>query len=380
MKNLLPEQLTPRSLELYGQRHMNSSQIIYALLLLFLLSAMVALPLIEIDVFTSSPGMIRTDSESVQIRAAATGIVRFTGPRENALVQQGDTLVIITNDDLSAKESLLSQQLDSLNVQIADLGKLISSSFIEESVLKSASLRADYGEFKSAFMPLERNRQMFRINFRRQKSLFDKGVIALADLENSKYRYERSVDDLELLISGQKRKWHEKLKTHDFQRKEILVSLHKIRQKKKDLIVISPISGYVRLLGGIQPGMRVEEGLPLLEIVPEAGLIVKCYVPAREIGRLRPDQDVEYHIPYSIRSDAKTSRGKVLSIAPDVEVKNEKPVFEVRCSLDTTLSEPRGKKKQLKNGMILIARFRLARRTVFDLLVEDFEDLQGNFS
>lgn len=380
MKNFLPERLTPYSLELYRQRHMKRSQIIYALLLLFLISVLIALPLVKVDVFTSTPGMIRTESEPVLVRARATGIIVHFAPKENSFVQSGDTLLVINRLDLSVRDSLMTIQIDSLDVQIEDLRKLVESSRFDTNGLKSGQLRTAIAEVHRSLIRLERTRYMCRIDFLRQKQLYKKGVIAQADLENSRYRYERSVDDLELFHSGQNRRWHDQFKTLNLRRQELQASLTQIQEEKKGLILIAPVSGYVQRLDGLKKGVHVKEGAPVLQIIPETGLIVKCYVSADEIGLVEPDQEVEYRIPSLKKLGVEPPMGRVLSIAPDVSIKNNGPVFEVRCSLDSVAPESGLNKGYLKNGMTLIARFRLARRTVFDLMVDDLEDVKENFS
>jgi len=380
MKNFIPERLTPHSLELYRQRHMKRSQVIYVLLLFLLVCIFMALPLIEIDVFTSTPGMIRTESEPVSIKVTATGIIEHFPPKENSFVQTGDTLLVIHKRDLYIRDSLTNRRLDSVNVQIEDLRKLLSSNRPELPDLKSPLMQTAAAESNRSLIRLERTRHLRRVDFLRQKQLYSKGVIALVDLENSRYQYERSVDEMELFRSGQKRRWRDELKTLVLQRQDLLVTLSQIGEAQKDLVLVAPVSGYVQHLTGLKKGVHVREGAPVLEIIPESGLIVKCYVSSDEIGLVERNQKVVYRIPALKKLGVGNATGKVLSISPDVSMQNTEPVYEVRCSLDSLPSESRRKKEPLKNGMTLIARFRLARRTVFDLLVDDLEDIQNNFS
>jgi HlyD family secretion protein len=359
---------------------MKRSQVIYTLLLVLILCVFVALPLIEIDVFTSTPGMIRTESEPVSMRATATGIIEHFPPKENSFVQTGDTLLVIHKLDLYIRDSLTNMRLDSVNVQIEDLRKLVSSSHPEPSDLKSPLMQTAVAESNRSLIRHERTLHLRRVDFLRQKQLYSKGVIALVDLENSRYQYERSVDEMELVRSGRKRRWRDELKTQVLQRQDLLVMLGQIREAQRELVLVAPVSGYVQHLTGLKKGVHVREGAPVLEIIPESGLIVKCYVSSDEIGLVERNQKVIYRIPALKRLGGGTAAGKVLSISPDVSVKNTEPVYEVRCSLDSLPSESSCKKEPLKNGMTLIARFRLARRTVFDLLVDDLEDIQNNFS
>jgi len=264
MKHFVPRELTPYTLEVHRHRHMKRSQAIYVLLIFFIISALIALPLVKVDVFTSAPGMIQTELDPLRVSANASGLIKQFSVEENSYVHLGDTLLVIER-----------------------MGLVISD-------------------------------------------------------------------------------------------------------KKNILIQLAPVSGYVHILDGFKQGERVREGDPILEITPESGLIVKCHVSSEDIGFVEPNQEVEYQIRSLKRRGLGLAKGRVISIAPVVNSEGGSPAFEVRCSLDTlqgasdtnnsASTSQSNKNRHFKNGMTLIARFRLARRSALDILTEDPEETQINHS
>ena len=106
MKHSQARELIP-----YDHNHQNFrtpkiSQAIYVFLLVLIVSALISLPLIEIDDFGSAPGMIRTNSEPIQVHAGVTGQVERPLPMENSFVHLGDTLMVLRCWDLRTSDSL----------------------------------------------------------------------------------------------------------------------------------------------------------------------------------------------------------------------------------------------------------------------------------
>jgi hypothetical protein len=66
-----------------------------------------------------------------------------------------------------------------------------------------------------------------------------------------------------------------------------------------------------------------------------------------------------------------SARGKVIEISEDIVNIDKSPVFKVRCKLLTDYLELKnGYKGRLKKGMTLTSRFKLIRRSLFDLLYD----------
>ena len=108
-----------------------------------------------------------------------------------------------------------------------------------------------------------------------------------------------------------------------------------------------------------------------MEILPEPNPVVKCYLSADQITSIQPDQKVQFQLHTSHNQTKGFLEGNVKMISPSPEYSDneKKDVYEILCSIDINQEKERSLK--MKTGMTLIARFRLARRSAFDILMKD---------
>ena len=69
---------------------------IYLVLILAILLFLIALPLIKVDISSQSRGMIRSTTDNVPLSSVVNGKVTFVKLKNNQVVQQGDTLIRLT--------------------------------------------------------------------------------------------------------------------------------------------------------------------------------------------------------------------------------------------------------------------------------------------
>ncbi len=149
-----------------------------------------------------------------------------------------------------------------------------------------------------------------------------------------------------------------------------------IEAQSKEEFNIAPIDGYVRMLRNEIDKSVVESGEMILEIQPEHEIVVRCYLSGDEITSVQPNQNVEFQFRSFGKEKNGTLSGKVTGILPSINRNDEKAIYEVRCSVDTL--EKNFHAYQLKAGMTLLARFRPARRSAFDIILKDVEDKDRN--
>ena len=156
-------------------------------------------------------------------------------------------------------------------------------------------------------------------------------------------------------------------------------TLFSIRQKgvKSEQFHRAPMDGYVRNLRIEAHQSLVNSGEMILEIRAKSDLIVKCYLSGDKITSLQPEQNVNFLVRSTRKERDKSFSGKVTDILPDISREDKPSVFEVRCSIDNT-DENDLNASGLKPGMTLLARFRLARRSAFDIILKDAEDINQN--
>ncbi len=156
-------------------------------------------------------------------------------------------------------------------------------------------------------------------------------------------------------------------------------TLFSIRQRgiKSEQFHRAPMDGYVRSLRIEAHKSIVSAGESILEIQSDSDLVVKCYLSGDKIASLQPEQNVDFLVRSTRKERDKSFSGKITNILPDLSRKDKASVFEVRCSIDKT-AENDPKASGLKPGMTLLTRFRLARRSAFDIISKDAEDINQN--
>ena len=103
---------------------------IYQLLLLFLFIAIGVLFIVEVPVSVSSRGVIRSQSENTPIVSAVSGRVVFNKlQKNNQAIQKGDTLLIVTTEQLDTQKSLTHSQSADFQAQLSDLSKLVNGNY-----------------------------------------------------------------------------------------------------------------------------------------------------------------------------------------------------------------------------------------------------------
>jgi len=78
---------------------------IYLVLLLALLVFLALLPVIKVDISSQSRGMVRSTTDNVPLTSVVNGKVTFLNLKNNRLVQKGDTLIQITQENLDTEKA-----------------------------------------------------------------------------------------------------------------------------------------------------------------------------------------------------------------------------------------------------------------------------------
>lgn len=138
----------------------------------------------------------------------------------------------------------------------------------------------------------------------------------------------------------------------------------------------APVSGTVFNLKANRPGYVVNSTEPLMEIVPEDALVARIFIPSKDIGFVKIDQQVDVRIdafPYSEYSDIKGTLTKIGTDAlpPDevypffrfpAEVVLEQQAFPVTEQTNIAL----------RSGMSLSANIKLRKRRVITFFTDLF--------
>lgn len=148
-----------------------------------------------------------------------------------------------------------------------------------------------------------------------------------------------------------------------------------------DLYASSP--GIIRAASQreIQQTKRIEfagfntTGFTILNASQESNLTIECFVSPSDVGLLSENDPVNFQIDGFPYKQWGMANGKILQINDDVSMVEDKPKYIVICSLQkTSLLLSQNTSVHLKRGMTLIAKFKITKRTVFQLLFDKIDD------
>lgn len=375
MKNIFPKEFITKSIEFHRYQSLRRSRMIYSILLIGLIIAATLLPIIRIDLYTEIPGMIRPEKERNIIKSPINGTIAKVNIRENLEVNQGDTLIILDDKEITLIIQGLESKINALNIEVKDLNYLINSkkynrdsikskvylSQLQEHILKSKSLKDKWIWDQKAFS--------------RQNQLYKKGVIARQDFEISMESRDFSETALNYYLSKQKRIWQDRLQKV-LSEIRILKAKQLEYEKEKSLhYIIAPLDGTIQNLKGIEKDNYLYTSSSVAHISPKTDLLIECYVDPSDIGMLKKNQPVSFQIDAFNFHDWGLATGKIIEISDDNTFIDKLPMFKVICSMnERKLRLNDHIEGQLKKGMTLKALFFIKNRSLFQLLFDRLSD------
>ena len=94
---------------------------IYLVLILAILIFLTLLPVIKIDISSQSRGIVRSTTDNVPVTSLVNGKVTFVNLRNNGIVQKGDTLVQLTQENLDTEKATNQEVSSTVQDQVHDL-------------------------------------------------------------------------------------------------------------------------------------------------------------------------------------------------------------------------------------------------------------------
>jgi HlyD family secretion protein len=212
-------------------------------------------------------------------------------------------------------------------------------------------------------------------DFDRNHYLHEQRVIADAEFENFTFQFNNVKHELEILKQNQLKEWQTELRNYEKEVADYRTQLVQLEKEKENLTIKAPISGTLQNHKGIYSGSLVFVNQDLAQISPDTNLVAEVFVTPRDIGLLRNNMSVRFHVDAFNYNQWGMVSGRIGEIPNDVQIINDKPVFKVKCSLDKDhLALKNGYKGYLKKGMTLQARFMITERSLWQLLYDKVDD------
>jgi len=338
------------------------------LVALFLsIGLIIALPVVKVDIVTSSAGMIRPLTGPVEITAAAPGIADFSALQDFSLVSIGDTLLAFSDSGTHIHLENCRKLLKRNNSYISDIGNILTG----KAPLTSGMYRQSYRDHLSRLGQLDLEEEFQRDEFRTAEILFHQEVIPYREYEDARIRYLGACSRKSNLKEEYRRQLEGELRDLRAENLALHAEMETARSVLKTLCIIAPVGGTLQNCRELPPGTVVPAGASLGTIVPAGPLVAECYVEPAGICEVGMGTEVRIQMHGKYRRQMKEIRSRVCGIDADAVVVSGRPVFRVRCILGENPSpDEMDTLERIQPGMTFSAHMVLGRTSLASLVSE----------
>lgn len=351
------------------------SRSIYLLILLLLLSAFVALPLVRVPVSASARGVVRSQQENTQLTAVVSGRVVHTAlQRNNQIIEAGDTLLMVTPELLTTQKQLQQSQTADYAAQLADLARVTKGNY---SGLQTGQYQKEVAAMQERTAQLQTQLSLAKKDLERAAFLLKEGVMPQAEYDKTYYNHQSLLSEIASVKEQQTAQWQAQKREAERQLRAMGAEIKRLGQEEKNYYITAPVSGRLVNFSGIQKGNFLVQGQNIGEISPEQSLLAECMVSPKDIGFIKKGQLVKFQIDTYNYNQWGLLSGKVEDIDQNITVNQQtgEAFFKVRCIMDNNyLALKNGYKGQVGKGMTFTARFFLIDRTLWQLLFDRVDD------
>jgi multidrug resistance efflux pump len=354
---------------------------VYWCALLMCAVALVALPIVHVDLTVQEFGRVRPATERSAIVARTSGFIASLKVRDNDIVRGGDTLAVLNTAALQAKCDLNTTQTKLRDQELADLRSLIEAASAKRppvlSSLQTAEYIAEYQQFSTQCHDADLKIERTAREMDRTKKLLAGKVVAARDADEATFAANEARMGLENVYRDALARWQAERVKQETALDELKTEAQQLAEERELYYIKAPVAGAVIGLTGIVEGSYVQAGQAIGDISPTSDFVFDVSVPPKDIGRLYKGQSAKLQIdayPYTVWG---LLTGEVASISADYVHEGENNGgFKVIVKPDRdTLRNSDGLEGMLRKGMTGNARFFIARRSLFALVYESMDKL-----
>ena len=360
------------NLENLHAKNKTKSISIYFIVLLALFAFIALLPIIKVDISSQSRGIIRSKTDNVPLTSIVSGKIIWKNIQNNNQVTKGDTLLKIAKEGLETEKKTTDTLSNSISEYLFDISNILNG---KTANLKTTTAREEFYKFQSSKSELQSKVSLAKINYARNKTLFDKDVIAKMEFEKHQFELRFANQALNSFIKQQKATWESQKRDLEERVKNLNGTVSKIEVEENNYFIIAPTSGTIESFNGLQIGSFINASQPIATISPIDNLIVESSVSSNDIGLIKKYQNVKFQMDAFNYNQWGLLEGKVIDIDKNITIQDNQAFFKVRCSLNTkNIHLKSGYSTQVSKGMTLTTRYTIAKRSLYELLFDKVDD------
>lgn len=361
------DHLEDSTLDLIYRRRVRSYYPGYMIIFL-IMGISVVLPLVNVDVVTSTRGMIRPQEDPVAISSGITGILDSTILSNNIQVAKGDTVVWFRRDLPEAKVESHQKMLKTNLDYIKDIICILEG----KAPLETTRYKQSYRNHQSTLSHLQLRKNFLLGEFRTAEKLFEEEVISLHEYEKARSSYQIVCAEISQVHEHYRNLLEEDLHLLRRESSQYQNEIDQIITSSRDYFIVAPATGTVLGCPGITEGSVIHSGTALGTISPSGKLVAECFLDPATIPAIKIGTRVKLSFDNPGFRSRSTLETVVDHIDKDVTVFNGNPAYRIRCSLNNLQGRNSdGSYESLHKGMTFTANMILFRRSLAVLILEN---------
>ncbi|TWA92049.1 HlyD family secretion protein [Bradyrhizobium stylosanthis] len=374
---LLPPEIVSYTAESILSRQSGRSFLIYKIIVLSVVAALLALPLITVTVSVQSAGTIRPTIEKTPLIAPVSGRISRILAVENDVVALGQEILTLDAAVVEEKLRAVTGEIRAKGDLARDLETLISSGTEAKDPIQllTESATAERLHFLNLLRENEYARSNAAAELERAKRLLSVAAAPAKVVDERAFALQSIEVKGEILARRKAAEWNQQLFDTNLRLKELTASLHQLENERDLTRIRAPVSGALEQFSGLTPGGYVQAGQTVARVSPDGELVAEIYVSPNDIGFVRTGQSVRLQVDAFNYNQWGVLEATVLNVAQDFTLHDKNPIFKVRCALSAShLTLKNGVIGQLKKGMTVRARFLVADRSLLQLFYNEVDD------
>jgi len=353
------------------------SFVLYWVILLMVIAALTALPLVRTTIAVTAQGITRPLKERTEVKTVIGGIIDTLYYHEGSSITKGATLLRIKDPVSKSKRILNNYEISQHDKCIHDL-QLLTSRLLDENLIQNLHSPL-YKEQLSHYLHQKNDqdatlKKAFKEYYTNTILLKGK-VITNKEFFDSQVAYDKVMANNKASEIEQQSNWQQDLARYSLELSQYKEEQNQVNTDASYYEVKAPISGTLQGINTLYAGGLLQSGETLCTISPNGSLVGECYVSTKDIGLIKPGQTVRFQVDAFDYNYFGVLTGKVKSVDNDFTVINNTTVFKVRCLFDITqLRLKNGFTGHLQKGLTFQARFIIGERTLWQLLWDKVDD------
>jgi HlyD family secretion protein len=270
--HLYPSQFAADSAESLLTQYESRRPVIYWISMVIVIAALIALPIVKVDVTVQGSGKVRPITERASIVARAAGFVSELNVRDNDKVKKGDVILRLEFQAVQAKKVYHDRRWKQTTKEMADLqylvGQVRNSAEVDPAQLQTAKYVSEFQSYSIALRDAEIKVEKALREYQRGLTLRNQNVISEKDLQDYKTALDEAETSRNTVTRNQLQQWYagEVAKEADLDNLE--AEKHQLAEEEELYSIVAPVDGTVIGLVGLTVGSYVRAAQELGEISP----------------------------------------------------------------------------------------------------------------